>query len=107
MVFYTDMATGVSKKLSPSDIDKRLLKISEWVLNTKKTELSKSFEFNNFVNGLAFVAKIAVHAEVMGHHPDIELSYGKVSVHLTTHDASGLTKADFELAKKIDELRVS
>ena len=100
------MAT-LRKKLSAADIGKKLKKISEWVLNSKQTELSKTFTFSNFVNGLAFVAKITVHAEVMGHHPDIELSYGKVKVILSTHDAKGLTNDDFELAKKIDNLRIN
>ena len=95
------------KKLSNTEIEKKLKKISEWSINPKQTELSKSFSFQNFVNGLAFVAKIAVYAEIMNHHPDIELSYGKVKVKLSTHDAKGLTNADFELAKKIDNLRIS
>ena len=56
--------------------------------------------------GLAFVAKVAVHAEVMNHHPDIELSYGKVKVKLSTHDAKGLTTLDFELAKRIDGIQL-
>ncbi len=95
---------SVPKKLKPSDIEKHLFKLSDWKLNTKQTELFRTFLFPSFVTGLAFVAKITVHAEVMGHHPDIELSYGKVKVKLSSHDAGGLTKADFELAKKIDEL---
>lgn len=99
------MATSI-KKLLEKDIDKRLLKISEWNITAKRTELSKTFEFQSFMHGFAFVAKIAVHAEVMGHHPDIELSYGKVKVKLSTHDIKGLSSADFDLAKKIDGLRL-
>ena len=98
------MATHI-KKLRESDIEKKLLKISDWNLNTKQTELSKTFPFASFMHGFAFVAKIAVHAEVMGHHPDIELSFSKVKVKLSTHDVKGLTNADFELAKKIDGLK--
>jgi|CXWL01.1.fsa_nt_gi 4a-hydroxytetrahydrobiopterin dehydratase len=100
------MATKI-KKLSESDVKKKFSKISEWNLNTKQTEISKTFLFASFMHGFAFVAKVAVHAEVMGHHPDIELSYGKVKVKLTTHDVKGLTNADFELAKKIDGLKIS
>lgn len=99
------MATQ-NKKLRESDIVKKFSKISEWNLNAKQTELSKTFLFASFMHGFAFVAKVAVHAEVMGHHPDIELSYGKVKIKLTTHDVKGLTSADFDLAKKIDGLRV-
>lgn len=93
------------KKLTSSEIGKKLSKISEWTVNQKETELSKTFIVTDFINGLAFVAKIAVHAEVMNHHPDIELSYGKVRVTLSTHDADGLTISDFDLAKKIDGLK--
>ncbi len=92
------------KKLSNTDITKKLLKISGWSVNTKGTELSKIFSVSTFVSGLSLVAKIAVHAEVMGHHPTIELSYGKVKVKLTTHDVKGLTRLDFELATRINNL---
>ena len=40
----------------------------------------------------------------MGHHPDLELSWSEVKVSITNHAAGGLTEADFELAKRIDEL---
>ncbi len=88
------------------DIDKKLKELPEWKVNPKYTMISKTFTLPNFVSGLAFMAKIAVHAEVLGHHPDIELSYSTVKVKLTTHDADGLTKKDFELAKRIDGLKV-
>jgi len=100
------MSTPSKKMLSKRDIEKKYKAISEWQLNKKQTELSKTFSFPSFITGLAFVAKITVHAEVIGHHPDIELSYGKVKVVLTTHEAKGLTKLDFELAKRIDNLRI-
>lgn len=94
--------TTPPKKLSQTDVTKNLLKISEWTVNTKSTELSKSFDVASFVAGLSFVARVAVHAEVMGHHPVVELSHTKVKVKLTTHDVKGLTRTDFELAKRID-----
>lgn len=97
------MAT-ISKKLKDTDIDKKLKKLSEWSVNAKHTELSKSFVFDSFIKGFTFVARIAVHAEVMGHHPDIELTFAKVKVKLSTHEVKGLTNADFELANKIDTL---
>jgi 4a-hydroxytetrahydrobiopterin dehydratase len=93
---------ALPKKLSETDVTKRLLKISEWAVNAKSTELSKTFFVQNFVSGLAFAARVAVHAEVMGHHPVLELSSEKVKVRLTTHDVKGLTKLDFDLAKRID-----
>lgn len=97
---------STQKQLTQKQIEKKLSQISEWHLNKKLTELSKVFNFSSYVSGLAFVAKIAVHAELMQHHPTVELSYGKVLVTLTTHDVKGLSEKDFELAKRIDGLRV-
>ncbi len=96
---------AVKKKLTASELDKKIKNISDWHLNSKETELSRTFAFSNFVDGLAFVAKIAVHAELLAHHPEIELSYGKVKVKLTTHEVKGLSSLDFDLAKRIDNFR--
>ncbi len=106
MVFLLHMAR-LKKPLPIKDIEKKLKAISDWDLQKKGTILTKSFSFPSFITGLAFAAKITVHAEVMNHHPVIELSYGTVKVTLTTDDAKGLTNADFELAKKIDALRIT
>lgn len=94
------------KPYTQKQVDKALSSLSDWTVNKTGTQLSRTFIFSNFVVALAFCAKIAVHAEVLDHHPDLELSYGKVKVKLSTHDAKGLTKHDFELAKRINELKV-
>jgi len=95
------------KQLTTKQIEKKLSQISEWHLNKKLTEISKQYPFPSYVSGLAFIAKIAVHAELLQHHPTVELSYGKVLVTLSTHDLKGLSEKDFELAKRIDGLRVN
>ena len=76
----------------------------DWTLNKKETELSKVFLFDTYVKGLVFIARITVHAEVLSHHPDIEFSYGKVKVKLTTHELKGLTKLDAVLLERIETL---
>ncbi len=90
---------------SQKEVEKRLKDVPEWKTNTKCTSLARSFKTSNFVAGLALVAKITVHAEVMDHHPTVELSYGMVKITLSTHDVDGLTKKDFELAERIDRLQ--
>ncbi len=92
------------KALSESQILKKLASISGWMTNKKQTELSKVFHTDSFVDGLSLVARITVHAELLNHHPTIELTYGKVKVSLTTHDVKGLTAKDFELATRIDSI---
>ncbi len=96
----------MTKQLSENEVLKHLARVSGWMVNKKHTEITKTFKTNSFVDGLALVAKITVHAELMNHHPTIELAYGTVSVSLSTHDVKGLSKLDFELAKRIDDIRV-
>jgi 4a-hydroxytetrahydrobiopterin dehydratase len=66
--------------------------------------LRRELEFPNFRDAFGFVARLALLAESEGHHPDIELGWGRVAVTLTTHAAGGLTDNDFILAAKLDRL---
>jgi 4a-hydroxytetrahydrobiopterin dehydratase len=67
--------------------------------------LEKTFEFKDFVEGLAFVNQVGEVAEKNGHHPDIYLAWGKVRITVWTHKINGLTDSDFILAAKCDALR--
>ena len=67
-------------------------------------KLRRELSFNNFRDAFGFVARAALLAEAEGHHPDIELGWGRAAFELTTHAASGLTRNDFVLAAKIDRL---
>lgn len=69
-----------------------------------KPGISKTFQRANFMDGLSFVTRLAELAEKANHHPDVVLTYPRVTVSLTTHDAGGLTEKDFGLAKQIDEV---
>ena len=66
--------------------------------------LRRELEFRNFRDAFGFVARLALLAESEGHHPDIELGWGRVAVTLTTHAAGGLTDNDFILAARMDRL---
>ena len=67
--------------------------------------LAKEFTFGNFLEGLDFTNKLGEIAEAQGHHPDIELSWGRVGVTIFTHKIDGLTESDFILAAKYEECR--
>ncbi len=67
--------------------------------------LEKEFRFRNFAEALAFTNKVGAIAEEQGHHPDIYLAWGKVRVTIWTHKIDGLTRSDFVLAAKIEEVR--
>jgi 4a-hydroxytetrahydrobiopterin dehydratase len=66
--------------------------------------LRRDFSFRNFRDAFGFAARLALLAEAEGHHPDLELGWGRVAVTLTTHAAGGLTDNDFILATRIDRL---
>ena len=74
----------------------------EWeIIDDKK--ISRLFKFKNFKEAMAFVNKVAQLAEEEGHHPDISISWNKVTLELTTHAIGGLSENDFILASKIEQ----
>jgi pterin-4a-carbinolamine dehydratase len=84
-----------------------LKKLSGWEL-LEPFELpgfiEKTFKFSTYLIGVQFVNKVAQAAEAADHHPDILLTWCKVTVKLSTHDVAGLTKKDFTLAAEIDRI---
>lgn len=66
--------------------------------------LEREYAFSDFLTALAFVNRVGSIAEEQGHHPDIELSWGKAGVKIWTHKINGLTESDFILAAKIDDV---
>jgi len=72
-----------------------------WELIENK-RIEKTYRFKDFKGALAFVNDLGKIAEEQGHHPDIELSWGKVKVILSTHKIKGLSESDFVMAAKCD-----
>ncbi|MGH7821945.1 MAG: 4a-hydroxytetrahydrobiopterin dehydratase [Candidatus Binatia bacterium] len=66
--------------------------------------LERSFAFPDFRSALAFTNRVGELAEAEGHHPDVHLAWGKVTVTIWTHKIDGLTESDFILGAKIDAL---
>ena len=65
--------------------------------------LEKTFRFRNFREALDFTNAAGEVAEQEGHHPEITLAWGRVTIRIWTHKIDGLTDSDFILAAKIDE----
>jgi len=66
--------------------------------------LRRTLRCEDFKDACGFATRIAMGAEEEGHHPDMEIGWGKVGVALTTHSSGGLTRNDFIMAAKIDRL---
>ena len=69
--------------------------------------LRRTFRFPDFVGALAFVNRVGALAEAEQHHPNITLTWGRVTIDIWTHKVDGLTESDFILAAKIDALPTS
>ena len=87
-------------KLTQEQIDDRLNGVPEWSVNGDS--LQRTYRFDDFREAMVFVHRVADLAEDHQHHPDILIRYNKVTLTLTTHDASGLTEKDFSLAMATD-----
>lgn len=66
--------------------------------------IKTDFKFKNFVEAFSFMTAIALAAEKMDHHPEWSNVYNRVSIHLNTHDAGGITQLDFDLAQIINSV---
>ncbi|HEV8601539.1 MAG TPA: 4a-hydroxytetrahydrobiopterin dehydratase [Patescibacteria group bacterium] len=89
--------------LKHDEIQKDLKQLSGWkVIEDKK--LIKNFKFPDFIHTMGFASAIALLAQEEGHHPDLQVSYGKLTVELSTHAIKGLSENDFILAAKIDQI---
>jgi 4a-hydroxytetrahydrobiopterin dehydratase len=67
--------------------------------------IEKEYRFANFREALEFVNRVGELAEAVGHHPDIELAWGRVKLTVFTHKIDGLHESDFVFAAKADRLR--
>lgn len=88
------------RKLPASEVEAWLASHSDWTLRDGK--LHRELRFADFVAAFGFMAKVAVLAERMGHHPDWSNAYARVVVDLVTHDVGGISELDLRLAEAID-----
>ena len=90
------------EKLPPEEIEHRLGELDGWSVEDGK--LHRDLRFGDFVAAFGFMTRLALVAEAMGHHPEWSNVYNRVSIDLSTHDAGGISRLDFELAAKVNEL---
>ncbi len=91
-------------KLSDEARKAALAELSDWDHAVERDAISKHFEFEDFSEAWGFMARVALIAESMDHHPEWSNVYNKVDVTLTTHDADGLSERDVKMAKAIEGL---
>lgn len=89
-------------KLTDAQIETELATTAGWARAGDK--LTRTLAFKDFVTAFGFMASAALVAERMNHHPEWSNVYRTVDVALNTHDAGGITKLDFELARAMNEI---
>lgn len=95
------------KKLTQSEIETALHALNtgaDTVWSIKAETLHRAFKFADFVDAFGFMTQVAMLAERANHHPEWSNVYNNVVINLTTHDAGGISKRDFELAEEISKL---
>jgi 4a-hydroxytetrahydrobiopterin dehydratase len=88
--------------LSPDEIRQKLGVLPGWRLTAEG--IRKRYQRDNFMSVIHLVNDVAEAAEAANHHPDILINYDQVTFTLTTHDAGGITRKDFDLATRIEAL---
>ena len=82
-----------------------LLSTSQWrISEVRGGTIEREFVLADFVQAFGFMTQVAIVAEKRNHHPEWSNVYNRVSITLTTHDVSGLSMNDIELASEIDRL---
>lgn len=92
----------MSDFLEKEELAAALKKCPEW--ESEKKYITRTIEFEEFMEGIDFVNDVGEIAEEAQHHPDITIKHTKVTLKLTTHDVGGVTDLDIQLAQRIDNL---
>ena len=90
------------KKLSKTEVTKKLKKLSGWKLIKGRNAITKTFKFKNFTDAFGWMTSMALYAEKKDHHPEWFNVYSTVNVTLSTHDAGGVTSLDLDMAREMN-----
>lgn len=88
--------------LSDKDARELLTSVPGWDITDGK--LFRELKFADFNEAFGFMARVALIAEKLDHHPDWTNSWNTVEIELVNHSAGGLTPADFEFAGRVNGL---
>ena len=91
-------------KLSGEARREALAGLPGWREAEGRDAIARTFKFKNFSEAFGFMARVALAAEKMDHHPDWTNVWNKVDVLLSTHSEGGVTEKDIKLARAMDRL---
>ncbi len=97
----------MAQTLDPARRTEAFARLPGWEPVRDRDAIEKTFRFADFSAAFGFMARVALVAEKMDHHPEWTNVYNRVAVTLTTHDAGGLTDKDVALALAIEAIMPS
>jgi 4a-hydroxytetrahydrobiopterin dehydratase len=89
-------------KATEAEIQRFIAQHTAW--SVEEDKLHCQYVFNNFIEAFSFMTKVALIAESLNHHPEWFNTYKQVAINLITHEVGGISKRDFELARKIQDI---
>jgi 4a-hydroxytetrahydrobiopterin dehydratase len=103
---HCEVCTPETPTLTSQEVEHLKPQVPGWMVKDVEghQELTRTIRFKGFMPGVELLNRIANIAEAEGHHPDLLLTYGSLTIDLWTHAAGGLTDNDFILAAKIDQI---
>lgn len=94
----------MAEKLTAEARAAALGELDGWRAAEDRDAIQKQFKFADFNAAFAFMARVALMAERMDHHPEWFNVYNRIDVTLATHDAGGVTQRDIDLARFMDSV---
>ena len=85
-----------------TQIAERLRELPGWYF--EDGWIRRVYKTDGWPTTLMLVNAIGYLAEAAYHHPDLSVTWGRITVKLSTHSAGGITGKDFELARKIEDV---
>lgn len=99
------LAEAMTALLTDSEVSLHLEGLPNWRrAESDEPAITATYELTDFVAALDFVNQVGHEAELMNHHPDIDIRWNTVTLVLSTHSEGGLTQNDIELAHRINEV---
>ena len=89
--------------LSDKELPECLASVCDWQYDAAKGgSIRRQWVFADFAHAFGFMTRVALLAHEADHHPEWRNVYNRVEIVMTTHDAGGLTRLDFDFASRAD-----
>ncbi len=94
----------MTDKLHGSALEQALATVNDWQVSDDGLKIHKKFQFKDFNAAFGFMTRVALHCDVVNHHPEWFNVYNRVEITLTTHDAGGITQRDIDMASFMNNI---